>query len=132
MDRFLKLFHGRLNRQPYVLYTIMMIIVAYVIAMIGIGTISMMFMGSIDIGLILGLSLFLVLEVLMLILGFSVTIRRLHDIDKSGWWSLFAFVPIASFIMFIALCFIRGTDTENKYGRPVINDDSEQNEIFKS
>jgi uncharacterized membrane protein YhaH (DUF805 family) len=40
---------------------------------------------------------------------FAVTIRRIHDNDKSGWFIL---VPIYNFI----LMFFEGTIGSNKYG----------------
>jgi len=44
-------------------------------------------------------------------------IRRYHDLNKSGWWLFFAFLPIIGPIwQFIELGFIRGTDGDNHYG----------------
>lgn len=45
----------------------------------------------------------------------SVTIRRLHDNDKSGWFFLLAFVPIANFYL-LYLTIIKGTDGPNRFG----------------
>ena len=48
--------------------------------------------------------------------GIAVTIRRLHDTGKSGWWLFITFVPyIGGLILFIFMC----TDSQkesNKYG----------------
>ena len=38
-----------------------------------------------------------------LIPGIAVSVRRLHDIGKSGWWSLIALTGIGSIVLFIAL-----------------------------
>jgi uncharacterized membrane protein YhaH (DUF805 family) len=46
----------------------------------------------------------------------SVTIRRLHDTDRSGWWVLIAFVPIIGAIVLLILMAIAGDDRENRYG----------------
>ena len=35
----------------------------------------------------------------VLLPGLAVVIRRLHDFDRSGWWILLLFVPVA-FVMF--------------------------------
>ena len=49
----------------------------------------------------------------------AVTVRRLHDIDRSGWWYLLIFVPIIgpfAAILLIAWFTIRGTVGENRFG----------------
>ena len=33
--------------------------------------------------------------------GLAVTCRRLHDIGKSGWWMLIAFVPLVGIILLL-------------------------------
>ena len=62
--------------------------------------------------LILGFSL-TVLSLILTLPGISMTIRRIHDFDKSGWL-YFALVtgPIAAF----AFGVIPGTEGQNKYG----------------
>jgi uncharacterized membrane protein YhaH (DUF805 family) len=46
----------------------------------------------------------------------SVAVRRLHDIDRSGWWILIAFVPIIGLIMLI-YWYTQGSDPgDNRYG----------------
>jgi hypothetical protein len=47
------------------------------------------------------------------LLTISVWIRRLHDIDLSGWWVLPAF--LISPISFVFLCLKRGTPSHNKH-----------------
>lgn len=49
--------------------------------------------------------------------SFVITIKRLHDIDCSGWWILINFIPyLGPIIMFIVLGFIAGTDGSNRFG----------------
>jgi len=43
-------------------------------------------------------------------------IKRLHDINKSGWYILFLFVPILNIILKIFLFFKDGTIGENNFG----------------
>ena len=46
----------------------------------------------------------------------SVSIRRLHDLDKAGQWILLAFVPaIGQVIILIWFC-RKGTDNANRFG----------------
>ncbi|MFJ9592145.1 DUF805 domain-containing protein [Streptomyces virginiae] len=46
----------------------------------------------------------------------GVTIRRLHDTGKSGWWIFIAIVPIVGFIWFIVLLATAGQQQPNQYG----------------
>jgi uncharacterized membrane protein YhaH (DUF805 family) len=46
----------------------------------------------------------------------SVIVRRLHDIDRSGWWYWIALVPLVGFILLIVWWCKRGDDGENRFG----------------
>ena len=47
--------------------------------------------------------------------GLAVSVRRLHDTGRSGWWLLLAFIPyIGSIALLIIFCI--GSDEDNKYG----------------
>lgn len=50
--------------------------------------------------------------------SFIVMIQRLHDLNKSGWLSLLAFVPLANLYLAILLIFFAGTPGRNDYGLP--------------
>jgi uncharacterized membrane protein YhaH (DUF805 family) len=47
-------------------------------------------------------------------------VRRLYDLDKSGWWSLTILVPFVGVLAWIGLViycgFFSGEKKENKYG----------------
>ena len=45
-----------------------------------------------------------------------INIRRLHDLNKSGWWLLLAFVPIVNFIFMLYVWLMPGTNGWNRYG----------------
>jgi uncharacterized membrane protein YhaH (DUF805 family) len=54
----------------------------------------------------------------LLLPGLSVSIRRLHDTDHSGWWLLIGLIPIIGFIVLLVF-YLRDSDPgENKYGPP--------------
>jgi uncharacterized membrane protein YhaH (DUF805 family) len=46
-----------------------------------------------------------------------VAVRRLHDVNKSGWNLLWAFTIIGIFYI-LYLEIKKGTDADNKYGAP--------------
>jgi uncharacterized membrane protein YhaH (DUF805 family) len=61
---------------------------------------------------------YIIFEILILIPSISVAARRLHDIDKSGWWQLIVITIIG--IIFLIFWFAqKGTKKKNKYGKPI-------------
>lgn len=49
-------------------------------------------------------------------MALAMQVKRWHDRDKSGWWILLGFVPIANIWAFIETGFLRGTEGANQYG----------------
>jgi uncharacterized membrane protein YhaH (DUF805 family) len=48
--------------------------------------------------------------------GLGVTVRRLHDRDKSGWWLLFGLIPLIGGLVLFIQYVQRGTDGDNRFG----------------
>ena len=46
----------------------------------------------------------------------AVSVRRMHDIDRAGWWALILFVPLAGLLAWIVYASRDGTDGPNRYG----------------
>lgn len=46
----------------------------------------------------------------------GVSVRRLHDTDRSGWWILLSLIPIIGWIALIIFYATEGTKGSNKYG----------------
>lgn len=57
-------------------------------------------------------------QLVLLVLWWLQMIRRFHDIDASGWWSLTLFVPLVNLFTFLVLLFKRGDDLANRFGPP--------------
>lgn len=49
---------------------------------------------------------------------FSVTVRRLHDIDRSAYWMLLSFVPLVGSYALSWMLTCPGTEGANRYGPP--------------
>lgn len=64
---------------------------------------------------LLGVLFALILMLIVSLHGLSVSVRRMHDAGKSGWWVL---VPFASFF----LLFKKGDEEWNIYGEPPVDD----------
>ena len=64
------------------------------------------------------LSLFLVFVFLILFIIFKCAqeIKRLHDMNYSGWFILIGFIPLINIVYHIVLIFKEGTIGQNKYG----------------
>lgn len=45
----------------------------------------------------------------------AVSIRRLHDTGRSGWWILIGFVPLVGFIVLIVF-YTQDSHADNQYG----------------
>jgi uncharacterized membrane protein YhaH (DUF805 family) len=58
----------------------------------------------------------LLVTLALLLPGIAVTVRRLHDTDRTGWWILIALVPFAGFIVLLVFTVMDGTPGPNRFG----------------
>ena len=56
----------------------------------------------------------------------AIAARRLHDINKSGWWQLIGIIPIIGWIVLIVWLASKGDSEGNRYGQgeSVVSDDA--------
>lgn len=54
-------------------------------------------------------------SIVLFLPGLAVSVRRLHDIDRTGWWVLIAFTIIGIVLLIIWNC-LRGTIGPNRFG----------------
>jgi uncharacterized membrane protein YhaH (DUF805 family) len=94
-------FGGRACRSEYWFWTLFAVIVSAVTA--GIDGVT----GIPVTNTIAGLALFLP--------GLAVSVRRLHDLDRTGWWLLLVFTVIGIFVLLYWDC-VKGTDGPNRFG----------------
>lgn len=52
----------------------------------------------------------------MLLPDLAVSVRRLHDTERSGWWFLIALIPIIGFILLMIWFASEGKNQPNLYG----------------
>ena len=57
----------------------------------------------------------LITALVLLLPGNAVSVRRLHDIDRTGWWLLIAFTIIGLLLLLNWDC-VRGTVGRNRFG----------------
>lgn len=100
-------FTGRTSRAGFWLYTLFYII----IVLIG---------GVLD-GVIFGFDaetggpISGILGLIHIIPGIAIGVRRLHDIDRTGWWLLISFTGIGLIVLFI-FNVLAGTPGPNRFG----------------
>ena len=102
-------FHGRSRRAEYWYFVLFNLIVAIVLA--GIDSLLGTFSSAQNIGLLSG-----IYSLAVLIPTLAVTFRRLHDIDRSGWWILINLVPLIGTIVLLVFALMDGTPGDNRYG----------------
>lgn len=100
-------FEGRLNRKPYFLRLLILGIIA--------GILMMIFKGAAAESTILSLVCGVIYAV-ALVGQLSLSIRRAHDLNRTGWIVLLSFIPIINIFFALYLLFFRGTMGSNKYG----------------
>ncbi len=49
--------------------------------------------------------------------SWAITVRRLHDTNRSGWWILINFVPLIGQIWLFILLILGGTLGPNRFGQ---------------
>ena len=65
----------------------------------------------------IGMPILYIITVLgFLIPNIAVSVRRMHDIGRSGWWVLIFLIPIVNLIMLLVWFTQRGTVGDNEYG----------------
>lgn len=61
-------------------------------------------------------SISFVTSMLLFIPLYILVIKRLHDLNASGWWALAGIIPLLNLIMFFFLALYPGTKGPNQYG----------------
>lgn len=46
----------------------------------------------------------------------TLTVRRLHDTDRAGWWLFIAIIPIVGFLVLLYFMLTDSDEDENQYG----------------
>jgi len=108
-------FSGRSRRKEYWFFILFYIIFFMVLAFLDglLGTFSV----ETGIGVLTGIFI-----LGMIVPNIAVTIRRLHDTDRSGWWILICFVPFVGGLVLLVFMILSGTQGNNQYGPDPISE----------
>ena len=102
-------FQGRARRTEYVCFYVLNFIAMIVLVVLD-GAFGMF---NEEAGMGLLSSLF---ALTALFPSISVSVRRLHDMNFTGLWLLFGFVPLLNLILGLALLFAPGSPGSNRFG----------------
>ena len=102
-------FGGRSRRKEYWYFVLFNVIVSLVLSAVDalLGTFS----SSTNVGLLGG-----IYGLAIIIPSIAVSVRRLHDIDRTGWWVLISLVPVIGTLVLLVFAVLDGTPGENRFG----------------
>lgn len=94
--------HGRARRSEYWWFALFNLLAGIAAAVVDLS------LGSSLVGNLVTLALFLP--------GLTVSVRRLHDTDRSGWLVLLLLVPVIGWLVLLVWAAQDGTPAHNRYG----------------
>jgi uncharacterized membrane protein YhaH (DUF805 family) len=90
-------FDGRARREEFWMFTLFNLIISLGIALIA-------------------APLYLLYSLIVLLPHLAVTVRRLHDTARNGWWLLIVLIPLVGPIMILVFTALDSDPEENQYG----------------
>lgn len=106
-------FQGRASRSEFFRYNLMISLCLTIIPIMMsiIKLVTNDIMTAIVLYILLG-----IIDLALILPGLAITVRRLHDTNKSGWYFLINFIPIVGPIWFLILMLTKGDTYTNNYG----------------
>jgi uncharacterized membrane protein YhaH (DUF805 family) len=92
------IFDGRASRSEYWWWTLFALLVSMAVSAMG--------------------TLSAVISVALFLPSIAVAARRLHDIDRSGWWQLVALIPVIGWILML-YWMVQPPKEPNRYIEPI-------------
>lgn len=97
-------FEGRSSRSAYWWWYLFSIL-AYLVAIV------------IDTVLGTGLVFYMIVAIGIFLPSLAVSVRRLHDTNKTGWWILIGFIPLIGAIVLLVFFLTASDPGPNQYGQ---------------
>ena len=107
------LFNGRASRKEFWAVMLFSVLISFALQLLY----TLGFAISDNLGLLLALP-FVIFSLGMVIPQLAVSVRRLHDTDKSGWWLVLGFIPIFGTIALIVLFSLASSEGDNRFAEP--------------
>lgn len=109
VETFLR-YDNRINRKRYIKRVLALFGITFVLGFV-INILAMIAGGDVSKGMLADC-----LTLLTLVPSCFLMIRRLHDLDRPGWWVIATFIPLLNLVLGLYLVFARGTYGPNQYG----------------
>jgi len=104
-------FKGRAVRSEFWWFYLFSVLIQWGASIVG----AVLFIGESAADMAMGADLFsLIVSLVFFMPSLAASVRRLHDIGKSGWWLLIAFTIIGIFLLIFWLA-KEGDSTDNSY-----------------
>jgi len=102
-------FSGRARRKEYWFFVLFNILISIALSMVDVmlGTAN----ADTGTGLLGG-----IYSLAVLIPSIAVLVRRLHDTDRTGWWTLIGLIPIIGWIVLLVFLVQDSHPGQNQYG----------------
>ena len=102
-------FGGRARRKEYWMYTLISVLISVILAVVDVVSgLNEATNGLNPISMVYALA--------VIIPGLAVFVRRLHDIDKSGWWFFIVLIPLVGGLILLLFLVRPGDSGANEYG----------------
>ncbi|HLO04753.1 MAG TPA: DUF805 domain-containing protein [Symbiobacteriaceae bacterium] len=95
-------FEGRARRTEYWVFGLISAIISLLLSILD-NALSLGFLGSLY-------------SLAVLLPSLGVSVRRLHDTNRSGWWLLIGLVPVIGWIVLLVFMLIDSDPQANEYG----------------
>ena len=102
-------FQGRARRKEYWYFMLFYVIALIVLTVVDV--VADTFNKEAEIGLFSGL-----FALATIVPSIAVTVRRLHDTDRSGWWVLISFVPLVGALVLLVFMVLDSQPGANRFG----------------
>jgi uncharacterized membrane protein YhaH (DUF805 family) len=110
-----RLFSGRINRRNFIVGTIS-IWILYFLGLFLLGFILALLFGESFVNDTNSTYMAVLAVIIAYFYNASLSIRRLHDINQSGWVLLAAVIPLVNILILCLLIFQKGHSGKNQYG----------------
>ena len=107
-------FDGRAGRSEYWFYALFSTLIFFILQFLS----SMLGLQYAMNELITVYPLASIWQVVTFVPSLAVGVRRMHDINRSGFWLLFLLLPLIGWLLIMIFALLKGNDDDNDYGSP--------------
>ena len=107
-------FDGRAGRPEYWFYALFSTLIFFILQFLS-STLGLQYSMN---DLITVYPLASIWQVVTFVPSLAVGVRRMHDINRSGFWLLFLLLPLIGWLLIMIFVLLKGNDDDNDYGSP--------------